>query len=56
MVATTQATMRGLALLTFGNEADPDEAWPATRAHLLALGALFAAQAEPERSEPARRS
>jgi AcrR family transcriptional regulator len=54
LMATGQATMRGLALLTFGNEADPDEAWPATRAHLLALGALFAARAEPERSEPAR--
>jgi AcrR family transcriptional regulator len=51
MVATSQATMRGLALLTFGNDADPDEAWPATRAHLLALGALFVAQAEREPSE-----
>ena len=51
MVETTQATMRGLALLTFGNDADPDEAWPATRAHLLALGALFMAEVEREPSE-----
>jgi len=51
MMATTQATMRGLALLTFGNDADPDEAWPATRAHLLALGALFVAGVEREPSE-----
>jgi AcrR family transcriptional regulator len=39
LLATGQATMRGLALVTFGNDADPDAAWPATRAHILALGA-----------------
>ncbi len=38
LIETTQATMRGLALLTFGNDANPDRAWPATRAHLMALG------------------
>ena len=44
LIETGQAAMRGLAMLTFGNDADPDEAWPATRAHLLALGAQWAAE------------
>lgn len=46
LMETMQATMRGLAILTFGNDADPDEMWPATRAHLLALGAQFAGEIE----------
>jgi AcrR family transcriptional regulator len=50
LMETFQATMRGLALLTFGTNTDPDAAWPATRAHLLALGALFAAGAERDPS------
>jgi AcrR family transcriptional regulator len=56
LMETTQATMRGLAVLTFGNDADPDEAWPATRAHLLALGALFAGEVEgsPREADPSR--
>jgi AcrR family transcriptional regulator len=39
LMETVQATMRGLALLTYGNDGDPDASWPATRAHLLALHA-----------------
>jgi AcrR family transcriptional regulator len=46
LIETMQATMHGLALLTLGNDADPDAVWPATRAHLLALGAQFAGEAE----------
>jgi AcrR family transcriptional regulator len=48
IIATGQATMRGRALLTFGSDADPDEGWPATRAHILSLTAQFVAEAEAE--------
>ena len=46
LIATGQATMRGLALLTFGNDVDRDQAWPATRAHILALSAQFVDEGE----------
>jgi AcrR family transcriptional regulator len=37
-----EAMMRGVAMVTFGSDADPDALWPATREHLMILGtALF---------------
>jgi AcrR family transcriptional regulator len=45
LMETVQATMRGLALLTYGNDSDPDEVWPATRTHLLAIHRHFAEEA-----------
>ena len=43
-----EATLRGLAMVTFGSDADPDALWPATRAHLMTLGtALFGDPDEP---------
>jgi AcrR family transcriptional regulator len=39
LIATGQATMRGLALMGLAGEVDPDEAWPSTRAHILAMNA-----------------
>ena len=39
LIATGQATMRGLALAGLAGEWDPDEAWPATREHILAMNA-----------------
>jgi AcrR family transcriptional regulator len=39
LVATEQATMRGLALMGLAGEVDPDEAWLTTRAHILAMNA-----------------
>jgi AcrR family transcriptional regulator len=43
LIATAQATVRGLALLRFVNDEDADRAWPSTRAHLLALGLQLSA-------------
>jgi AcrR family transcriptional regulator len=45
LLATGRATMRGLAMLRFVDDADADTAWPATRAHLLAQFAQFAGDA-----------
>jgi AcrR family transcriptional regulator len=39
LIVTGQATIRGLALLTLEGEADPNKAWPATRAHIMAMNA-----------------
>jgi hypothetical protein len=39
LIATGQATMRGLALMGLAGEVDPDEAWPTTRADILAMNA-----------------
>jgi AcrR family transcriptional regulator len=39
LIATGQATMRGLALMGLAGEVDPDEVWPSTRAHILAMNA-----------------
>jgi AcrR family transcriptional regulator len=39
LLATGQATMRGLALAGLAGEWDPDEAWPETRAHIMAMHA-----------------
>jgi len=39
LIATADATLRGLAVLRCVNDADAERAWPAARAHLLALGA-----------------
>jgi hypothetical protein len=39
LIATGQATIRGLALMGLDGDADPDEAWLATRAHILAMNA-----------------
>jgi AcrR family transcriptional regulator len=41
---TVQSTLRGLALGAIGNEIDPDAAWPAVRANLLALYDAYAQQ------------
>jgi len=45
LLATGRATMRGLAMARFVNDAGADTAWPATRAHLLEQLAQFAADA-----------
>jgi AcrR family transcriptional regulator len=39
LIATGQATMRGLVLIGLAGEADPDEVWPTTRAHIVAMNA-----------------
>ncbi len=39
LIASGQATMRGLALLGLTGEADPEPMWPATRAHIMAMTA-----------------
>jgi AcrR family transcriptional regulator len=39
LIATGQATMRGLALGGLAGELDPDDAWPRVRAHILAMTA-----------------
>jgi AcrR family transcriptional regulator len=39
LIATGQATMRGLALAGLAGEWDPDEAWPATRDYIIAMTA-----------------
>jgi AcrR family transcriptional regulator len=39
LITTGQATMRGLALMGLAGEVDVDKAWPATRAHIVALNA-----------------
>jgi hypothetical protein len=31
--------MRGLVLIGLAGEADPDEVWPTTRAHIVAMNA-----------------
>jgi AcrR family transcriptional regulator len=41
LIATGMATMRGLAMEKFVAGAEVDAAWPATRAHMLALMAQF---------------
>jgi AcrR family transcriptional regulator len=45
LLATGRATMRGLAMARFINDAGADAAWPATRGHLLGLLAQFAVDA-----------
>lgn len=39
LIASGQATMRGLALVGLAGEADPEPLWPATRAHIMAMNA-----------------
>jgi AcrR family transcriptional regulator len=39
LIATGQATMRGLALAGLAGEWDPDEAWPATRDYIVDMSA-----------------
>jgi hypothetical protein len=39
LIVSGQAMMRGLALLALTGEYDPDETWPTTRAHILAMNA-----------------
>jgi AcrR family transcriptional regulator len=39
LIASGQATMRGLALVGLAGEADPDPLWPTTRAHIMAMNA-----------------
>lgn len=46
-LTTCLATLRGLAALGYASEADRDAAWPATRAHLLALTGPRPAGEEP---------
>jgi AcrR family transcriptional regulator len=46
LIATGDATLRGLAVLRFVNPQDADRVWPATRAYLLALGAPLRDEAE----------
>jgi AcrR family transcriptional regulator len=46
-LTTCLATLRGLAVAGYASEADRDAAWPATRAHLLALTGPRPAGEEP---------
>jgi AcrR family transcriptional regulator len=46
LVATADATLRGLAVLRFVNPSDADQVWPMTRAYLLGLGASLRGEAE----------
>ena len=39
LIASGQAMMRGLALMGLAGEADPDQVWPTTREHILAMSA-----------------
>jgi len=48
LIATGEATLRGLVILRFVNDEDADNLWPATRAYLLALMAGFSAEAESQ--------
>jgi AcrR family transcriptional regulator len=46
LIGSGQATMRGLALVGLAGEADPDQLWPATRAHIMAMNAQVLGEAE----------
>jgi AcrR family transcriptional regulator len=46
LMTTGLATMRGLAMLRFVNRAAAEQAWPATRAHLMALFAQLSETAD----------
>jgi AcrR family transcriptional regulator len=44
LIASGQAMMRGLVLMGLAGEIDPDEAWPVTRSHILAMNAQVLGQ------------
>jgi AcrR family transcriptional regulator len=44
LIATGEATLRGLAILRFVSDEDAERLWPATRAYLLALMAGFSSK------------
>lgn len=46
LMTTGLATLRGLALLRFVNRAAAEQAWPATRAHMMALFAQLSETAD----------
>jgi AcrR family transcriptional regulator len=48
LIATGEATLRGLAILRFISDEDAERLWPATRAYLLALMAGFSAEAHSQ--------
>jgi AcrR family transcriptional regulator len=48
LIATGEATLRGLAILRFISEEDAEKLWPATRSYLLALMAGFSAEAQSQ--------
>jgi AcrR family transcriptional regulator len=48
LIATGEATLRGLAILRFVSDEDAEKLWPATRAYLLALMAGFSAEAQSQ--------
>jgi AcrR family transcriptional regulator len=56
LIASGQATMRGLALLGLAGEADPDPIWPLTRAHILAMAAQVLDDPELAPRPPRRRA
>jgi AcrR family transcriptional regulator len=51
LLTTYLATLRGLAVVGYASEADRDAAWPATRAHLLALGHELESEIAAERDD-----
>jgi AcrR family transcriptional regulator len=55
LIATGQATMRGLALLGLAGETDPDPLWPATRAYIMAMAAQGLGDPELAPRPPRRR-
>jgi AcrR family transcriptional regulator len=48
LIATGEATLRGLAILRFISDEDAEKLWPATRAYLLALMGGFSAEARSQ--------
>jgi AcrR family transcriptional regulator len=56
LVASAQATMRGLALVGLVGDADPDPMWPITRAHILAMFAQVLEDPELAPRPPRRRT
>jgi AcrR family transcriptional regulator len=48
LIATGEATLRGLAILRFISDEDAEKLWPATRSYLLALMAGFSAEAQSQ--------
>jgi hypothetical protein len=48
LIATGEATLRGLAILRFISDEDAERLWPATRSYLLALMAGFSTEAQSQ--------
>jgi hypothetical protein len=47
LIDTGQATIRGLALLAFVDEAEAERVWPITRQHIIALNPELISNSKP---------